>query len=127
MISGDVTLTNIVGEDSYHGSRFIDDVQLDGRQAAVNLTGRFKGAAMRDLGKLEAGQFLPEAYDLETAWQLTATLKLVMTLRNQRFAKVGVATPGPGRLDVALRSRGEVGAAADMVTAVLTNGQDEYA
>lgn len=127
VISGDVTLTNVLGEDSYHGSRFIDDVQLEGRQAAVNLTGRFKGAAMRDLGKLEAGQFLPEALDLETAWQLTATLKLVITLRNQRFAKVGVATSGPGRLDVALRSRGEVGAAADMVTAVLTNGQDEYA
>lgn len=127
VISGDATLTNILGEDSYHGSRFIDDVQLEGRQAAANLTLRLKGAAARDFGKIEVGQDLPEAMDLELAWELTATLKLVLTLRNQRFGKVGIATSGPGRLDVPLRARGEVGAAADMVTAVLTNTQATYA
>ena len=126
VISGDVTLTNVLGEDSYHGSKFIDDVQLEGRQAATNLTMRLKGSAAREFGKIAVGQVLPDPLELELAWELTATLKLVLTLRNQRFAKVGVATSGPGRLDVPLRARGEVGAAADMVTAVLTNAQATY-
>lgn len=126
VISGDVTLTNVLGEDSYHGSKFIDDVQLEGRQAATNLTMRLKGSAAREFGKIAVGQTLPDPLELELAWELSAALKLTLTLRNQRFAKAGVATSGPGRLDLPLRARGEVGAAADMVTAVLTNSQAAY-
>lgn len=123
IISGDLTLTNILGEDAYHGSRLVEDVQLEGRTAALNLTGRFKGAALRDLGKLASNAYLPGVYDIELAWVLSASLSLVVTVRNQRFAKVGVPTSGPGRLDVALRGRGEVGASDPMITAVLTNAQ----
>lgn len=127
VISGDVTLSNVLGEDAYHGSSLIDDVQLEGRTLAVNLTGRFKGAAMRDLGELAVGKFLPDAHDLVLTWSLGATLSLVLTLRNLRFAKTGVATAGPGRLDVPLRARGEVGAANPMITAVLRNATEDYA
>lgn len=127
IISGDVTLTNILGEDNYHGSKFIDDVQLEGRTAALNLTGRFKGAALRDLGKIGVGQYLPGTQDIELGWELSAGLKLVLTVRNVRFAKVGVGTSGPGRLDVPLRGRAEIGASDPMVTAVLTNGVATYA
>lgn len=123
IISGDVTLTNVLGEDAYHGSALVEDVQLEGRTAALNLTGRFKGAALRDMGKVASGAYLPGVYDIELAWTLSASLSLVLTLRNQRFAKVGIATSGPGRLDVGLRGRGEVGAASAMVTAVLTTTQ----
>lgn len=127
IISGDVSLTNLLGEDGYHGSRYVDDVQLEGRTVALSLTGRFKGAALRDLGKLESGQYLPGVQDIELAWALSVSVKLVLTIRNVRFAKVGVGTAGPGRLDVALRGRAEVDASDPMITAVLTNGQDEYA
>lgn len=123
IISGDVTLTNVLGEDAYHGSALVEDVQLEGRTAALNLTGRFKGSALRDMGKIASGAYLPGVYEIELAWALSASLSLVLTLRNQRFAKVGLATSGPGRLDVGLRGRGEVGASAAMVTAVLTTSQ----
>lgn len=123
IISGDLTLTNVLGEDAYDGSRLVDDVQLEGRTAAINLTGRFKGSALRDLGKIESGAYLPGAYDIERSWVLSASLSLVVTVRNMRFAKVGLATSGPGRLDVALRGRGEVDATDPMITAVLTNSQ----
>lgn len=123
IISGDVTLTNVLGEDAYHGSRLVEDVQLEGRTAALNLTGRFKGAALRDMGKIASGAYLPGVYEIELDWTLSASLSLVLTLRNKRFAKVGIATSGPGRLDVALRGRGEVGTSAAMATAVLTNSQ----
>lgn len=126
IISGDVSLTNILGEDNYAGSKFVDDVQLEGRTVALNLTGRFKGAALRDLGKIEVGQYLPGVQDVELPWELSANLKLVMTVRNVRFAKVGVGTGGPGRLDVPLRGRAEIGAADPMVTAVLTNSVASY-
>jgi hypothetical protein len=127
IISGDVTLTNVLGEDNYHGSKFIDDVQLEGRTVSLNLTGRFKGAALRDLGKIGVGQYLPGTQDIELAWELSANLKLVLTIRNVRFAKVGIGTGGPGRLDVPLRGRAEIGASDPMVTAVLTNAQAAYA
>lgn len=126
IISGEVSLSNNLGEDGYHGSKFIDDVQLEGRTVALNLTGRFKGAALRDLGKIAPGAFIQGTQDIELEWQLSATLKLVMTIRNVRFAKVGVGTAGPGRLDVALRGRAEIGVADPMVTAVLTNTQATY-
>ena len=126
-ISGDVTIANVLGEDSYHGSKFIDDVQLEGRTAAVNITGRFKGAAMRDLGKVPVGAFLPDPHDFELDWQLTASMKLALTVRNVRFARVGVGSSGPGRMDVPLRGRAEIGTALSMVSAVLTNSQEAYA
>lgn len=127
VLSGSVTVTNLLGEDAYHGSRFIDDVQLEGRQVALDLTVRFKGAAARDLGKLAVGAYLPAAHDLVLTWELSASSKLVLTIRNLRFAKTAPGTNGPGRLDVPLRARGEVGAADPMITAVLTNGQAAYA
>ena len=127
VLAGDVTFTNVLGEDSYHGSPYVDDVQVEGRTVTVNLTGRYKGAAMRDLGKVSTGQLLPGAHELEVAWQLTADLKLVLTLRNLRFSVVGVATSGPGRLDVPLSARAEVGAAEAMASAVLVNGRASYA
>lgn len=126
IISGDVSLTNMLGEDGYHGSKFIDDVQLEGRTVGLNLTGRFKGSALRDLGKVAPGAFIQGTQDIELEWQLSANLKLVMTIRNVRFAKVGVGTAGPGRLDVALRGRAEIGVADPMVTAVLVNSQATY-
>lgn len=126
IISGDVTLTNVLGEDNYSGSKFIDDVQLEGRTVALNLTGRFKGTALRDLGKIAVGQYLQDAQDIELAWELSANLKLVMTIRNVRFAKVGIGTAGPGRLDVPLRGRAEIGASDPMVTVVLTHSQEHY-
>lgn len=127
IISGDATLANALGEDNYHGSKFIDDVALEGRSVSVNLTGRFKGAALRDFGKIEVGQIIQTPMDIELEWTLAAGLKLVLTLRNLRFAKTAPATSGPGRMDVPLRARGEVGASADMITAVLTNAQASYA
>ena len=127
MISGDATIANVLGEDSYHGSKFVDDVQVEGRTAALNLTGRFKGAAMRDMGKIAVGAFIQDAYDFELEWALSASMKLVLTIRNVRFARVGIGTSGPGRLDVPLRGRAEIGTADSMVTAVLTNSQATYA
>lgn len=126
VISGDATIANVLGEDSYHGSKFIDDVQLEGRTAALNLTGRFKGSAMRDMGKVAVGAYLQTPYDFELEWALSASMKLVLTIRNVRFARVGVGTSGPGRLDVPLRGRAEIGTANSMVTAVLTNSQAAY-
>ena len=127
IISGDATITNVLGEDNYHGSGLIDDVQLEGRTLALNLVGRFKGAALRDLGKVQVGAYLPGVQDIELAWELSASLKLVLTIRNVRFAKTAPGTAGPGRMDVPLRGRAEVGASAAMVTAVLTNSRDGYA
>lgn len=126
IISGDVTITNQLGEDSYHGSRFIDDVAMEGRGASMSLTGRFKGAALREFGAIPAGQIIQQPMDIELVWPLGPSLKLELTVRNLRFAKVGVATEGPGRLDVQLRGRGEIGADAAMVSAVLTNAQAAY-
>lgn len=127
ILSGDLTLTNQLGEDSYHGSPLIDDVQLEGRSVALNLTGRFKGAALRDLGELANGAYLPGVQDIELEWSLSASLKLTITVRNVRFAKTSPTTSGPGRLDIGLKGRAEVGAASSMVTAVLTNGHTAYA
>lgn len=127
IISGSLDLTNVLGEDSYHGGGgFIDDVQVEGRTVALNLTGRFKGAALRNLGELEVGQELPEALDFECGWELSASLKLVITIRNVRFAKTAPASSGPGRMDIPLRGRAEVGVADPMVTAVLTNARASY-
>lgn len=127
VISGDATIANVLGEDSYVGTKFVDDVALEGRTAAINITGRFKGSAMRDLGKIAVGAYLPDPSDFELEWQLSASLKLVLTIRNVRFARVGVGTSGPGRLDVPLRGRAEIGTSTSMVTAVLTNAQASYA
>lgn len=126
VISGDATIANVLGEDSYHGSKFVDDVQVEGRTAALNLTGRFKGSAMRDMGKIAVGAFIQDPYDFELEWALSATMKLTLTIRNVRFARVGIGTSGPGRLDVPLRGRAEIGTANSMVTAVLTNSQANY-
>lgn len=126
VISGDATITNVLGEDSYAGSKFVDDVALEGRTAAINITGRFKGAAMRDLGKVPVGSFIQDASDFDLEWALSPNLKLVLTIRNVRFARVGIGTSGPGRLDVPLRGRAEIGANASMVTAVLTNTTASY-
>lgn len=127
VISGDVTLTNILGEDGYAGSPWIDDVALEGRSAAVNITARFKGAAIRDMGKLAAGAYLPTPVNIDLRMQLSATLDLFVSIRNVRFAKVGVATAGPGRLDVQLRGRAEVGVGDSMIVVLLTNGVSSYA
>lgn len=126
VLSGAMTITNQLGEDAYHGSRFIDDVQLEGRQVALDLSVRFKGAAARGLGELAEGEYLPGTHTLVLTWELGASNKLVVTVRNLRFAKTAPATSGPGRLDVPLRARGEVGAADPMITAVLTNGHAAY-
>lgn len=126
IISGDATLTNSLGEDAYHGSALVEDVQLEGRMVALNLTGRFKGAALRDLGKIATGAYLQGVQDIDLEWTLSAALKLVLTIRNVRFAKTAPGMGGPGRLDVPLKGRAEVGAAAGMITAVLTNGQATY-
>lgn len=127
ILSGDLTISNLLGEDAYHGGRLVDDVQIEGRTVGLNLTGRFKGSALRDLGKLPVGGYLPDPQDIELEWALSANLKLVLTVRNVRFAKVGVGTSGPGRLDVPLRGRAEIDATDPMVTAVLTNSQSSYA
>lgn len=127
ILTGSATVENQLDEDAYHGSRFVDDVQLIGRRAMLEMTGRFKGAALRDLGEVAAGTLLPGAHDVELAYELSASMKLVVTIRNIRFAVVGVATRGVGRLDVPLRGRAEVGASAAMCTAVLTNSQATYA
>ena len=127
VISGDATITNALGEDGYAGSRLIDDVALEGRAVAINLTGRFKGAAMRDFGKVEVGAYLPTSMNIDLQWQLAVDLQLFLSVRNVRFAKVGVATAGPSRLDVPLRGRAEIGTGDSMVAAVLTNAQASYA
>lgn len=128
VIAGDLTLANVLGEDAYHGSRLVDDVALEGRSAALNLTARFKGsAAVREMGAIPTGQYLPGDYDIELEWPLAASLKLTLTVRNVRFAKAGLATSGPGRLDIPLRGRAEIGTSADMITAVLVNSQASYA
>ncbi|WGM45236.1 hypothetical protein KOAAANKH_00097 [Brevundimonas sp. NIBR10] len=127
VISGDVTLTNVLGEDGYAGSPWIDDVQLEGRTAAVNITARFKGAAIRDMGKLASGAYLPTPVNIDLSMPLSASLDLFLSIRNVRFAKVGVASAGPGRLDVQLRGRAEVGVGAAMIVAQLTNGVSSYA
>lgn len=126
ILSGDVTVTNLLGEDSYHGTRFVDDVQLEGRQAAINLTGRFKGAALRDLGKIAVGQYLPGTQTIALAWTLGAT-SLTLTIRGVRFARTAPGSGGPGRMDVPLRGRAEVQTADPMITAVLVNTQATYA
>lgn len=126
VISGDATIANVLGEDSYAGSKFVDDVALEGRTAAINITGRFKGAAMRDLGKVPVGGVIQDASDFDLEWTLSPSLKLVLTIRNVRFARVGIGTSGPGRLDVPLRGRAEIGGASSMVTAVLTNSLASY-
>ena len=100
ILSGDFTLTNMLGEDAYHGSALVEDVQVEGRKAAINLTARFKGAAMRDLGELPNGALVQDANEIELAWELSATMKLVITIAGVRFAKTGVAARGVGRLDV---------------------------
>jgi hypothetical protein len=127
ILSGEVTLTNLLGEDSYHGSAYVDDVQLEGRQVGIRLTGRFKGAALRDLGKIASGAYLAGTQTLALTWSLSASLSLVLTVRGVRFARTGVGIGGPGRLDVPLMGRGEVATDNPMVTAVLTNGQATYA
>lgn len=127
VISGDTTIANVLGEDSYANSKFVDDVALEGRTAAINITARFKGAAARDLGKIDVGKFLPDPSDFDLEWALSANLKLVLTIRNVRFARVAIGTGGPGRIDVPLRGRAEIGADSSMVTAVLTNTTPSYA
>lgn len=126
IITGSLNLGVVLGEDSYHGSGLVDDVQVESRTAALNLTARFKGAAARDLGKIPSGAFLPDPYDFAIGWELSATSKLTLTIRNVRFAKTGVDTSGPGRLDVPLTGRAEVDAADPMITAVLVNSQATY-
>lgn len=127
ILSGDCTLTNVLGEDAYHGSSLVEDVQLEGQMAALNLTARFKGTAIRDMGKIASGAYLPGIYEISLAWALSGSLSLTVVLRNQRFAKVGVGTGGPGRLDVSLRGRGEAGATGSMATATLVNSQASFA
>lgn len=126
ILSGDLMIENQLGEDRYHGDRLVSDVQLEGRRVAINLTGRFKGAALRDLGKIASGAYLQGTQSIELEWQLSASMKLTLTIANVRFAKTGVPARGPGRMDVALRGRAEVGASGAMVTAVLVNSQASY-
>lgn len=125
ILSGDVTLTNLLGEDSYHGSPYVDDVQLEGRQAAISLTGRFKGAALRDLGKIAVGQYLPGTQTIELVWTLGG-MSLTLTIRGVRFARTAPGVGAPGRMDVPLRGRGEASAGNPMITAVLVNTQATY-
>jgi hypothetical protein len=125
ILSGDVTMTNLLGEDSYHGTRFVDDVQLEGRQASINLTGRFKGAALRDLGKIATGAYLPGTQTITLTWTL-GTMSLTLTIRGVRFARTAPGSGGPGRMDVPLRGRAEVQTADPMITAVLVNTQATY-
>lgn len=126
ILSGDVMLTNLLGEDSYHGSAHVDDVQLEGRQVAITLTGRFKGAALRDLGKIAVGQYLPGTQTIALTWALGA-VSLTLTVRGVRFARTAPGTNAPGRMDVPLRGRAEAVSGDPMITAVLVNGQATYA
>lgn len=127
ILSGDIVIQNEIEMDRYDGDRLNGAAFLTGRKVAVNLQARFLNATLRDLGKIATGQYLPGVYSIERTYELSASLKLVITCANVRFAKAGLEVSNGKHTTVPLRGRAEVSAAAAAVTCVLTNSTASYA
>lgn len=122
---GSTKVTNRTDAERY-SENLISAVYLDGRSAEINATVRYTTDQVRTFGKTGADGVLPDAFEVSFTWALTQYVKLVLTFPAVRFEPVGVAIQNGDKWTVDLKGRAEIGAAAPMVTAVLTNQTAEY-
>ena len=99
---------------------------LNATNAELNLTARYTTDALRAYGNPDATTLLPVAYAISLQYVISATLKLVLDLPAVRFEPVSIPVQNGNALTQALKGRCEVGAAAPMLTATLTNAFASY-
>ncbi|MET3665903.1 phage tail tube protein [Caulobacter sp. 1776] len=124
---GTLKISNSIEMDRYAGENVQSDAFLAKISTDLNLTARYVTDAIRAYGATGSDGFLPDAQEVALTWSLGTYMKLVVTLPAVRFEPVSVPVQNGGTMTVDLKGRGEVGAAAPMVTAVLTNLTTAYA
>lgn len=124
--TGSLKISNTVTPDRYAGDNLESDAFLEKVDAALDITARYTTDALRALGQNAAGSVLPAVTAVTLSWQLSAYLKLLVTLPAVRFNPVSIAVQNGGLMTQQLTGRAEVGAGGPMVTAVLTNQQAVY-
>ena len=121
--TGNLKITNDVQSDRYAGDYLQSDAFLEGVAAQLSITARYTTDALRSAGVTAVGSVLPALQALELDYMLSPALKLVFTLPAVRFEPVTAPITNGGLITVQMSGRAEVGAAAPMLTAVLTNAQ----
>lgn len=118
---GTLKIANTIEMDRYSGDNVQSEAFLAKISAELNVTARYVTDAIRAYGATGADGILPDAQAVVLTWALSTYMKLVVTLPAVRFEPVSVPVQNGGTMTVDLKGRAEVGAAAPMITAVLTN------
>lgn len=121
--TGNLKITNDIQSDRYAGDYLQSDAFLQGVAAQLSITARYTNDALRSAGVTIQGSVLPAVQAMELDYILSPALKLVFTLPAVRFEPVTAPITNGGLITVQMSGRAEVGAAAPMLTAVLTNAQ----
>lgn len=124
--TGSLKITNTVTADRYAGDNLESDAFLDKTDVSLDITARYTTDALRIFGKTGANGVLPDPFSIQLSWTLGPNLNLVVTAPAVRFNPVSIAIQNGSLIQQQLSGRGEVGAGAPMITAVLTNARASY-
>ena len=126
IISGDITLTNVLTADRFVGdSAFPSQMTLEEQTIAVTLSARYNTDSLRALGAL-GSNLLPPVQTVEVDYSLGASNSLAILLNQVRFEPVDLPTSNGKTMTISLKGAAEVGASNAMLTATLTNSHASY-